>query len=183
MAMTLIDGSSQLVLVGIAGVAAVWDARTGRIPNWLTLPTLVIAPVAHGALGGWLAAGVAVSGALLCMTAPWVLHRISRGEAIGGGDLKLFGALGALGGPLVGIEIELGSFVVVCVCALTVLAFRGRLFAVLSNALHLAMNPVLPRRLRRTIAPEALTTVRMGPCIALTTIAVVLVERLPSWLQ
>jgi prepilin peptidase CpaA len=180
--MTLLEGSVQLAIVGVSSVAAVSDARTGRIPNWLTLPAIAIALITHGAFGGWLAAGIAVMGALLCMAAPWALYRISNGDAIGGGDLKLFGALGALGGPLLGIEIELGSFVVLCVYALTVLTFRGRLFAVLSNALRLVLNPFVPRRHRRAVAPEALTTIRMGPCIALTAIGLVAAEHAPRWL-
>jgi leader peptidase (prepilin peptidase)/N-methyltransferase len=75
---------------------ACFDLRHGLLPNWLTLPLaltgLVIAPLASGAwashaLGG--IAGVALTTALA------LTYRKFRGvDGLGGGDTKLFGAVG-----------------------------------------------------------------------------------------
>ena len=59
----------------IAAIAAVTDFRTGEIPNWLTLPPLVAAPLAYGMMDGlWAAVAsiAAASGKRLTMAAIWL---------------------------------------------------------------------------------------------------------------
>src|SRR5262245_30441442 len=91
----------------IAAVAAVTDFRRGEIPNWLTLPPLAVAPAAYGILHGpWGALG-AIAAATVAGLVPYLLFR--RGAA-GGGDVKLFAALGATAGLSIGIEAELCTF-------------------------------------------------------------------------
>lgn len=157
----IVDAASLLV----GGVGAVWDARTGRIPNRLTFPAGAGAIVLHFALGGASQALESILGLLLAGLLPFVLARATSGRAIGGGDVKLFAALGALHGPLVGLEIELSACILLSVFALLRLAFAGRLLAVLGNALRLVANPLLPARFRKPPSPEALTELRMGPAI------------------
>jgi prepilin peptidase CpaA len=116
---------------------------------------------------------------------PALLHRITRGQAIGGGDVKLFAALGALLGPSVGLQLELLSFALLTIFALVRLAFLGRLFGVLLNVLRLLARPVLPKSWRTPVAPEALTEMRLGPAIAAATLTVALstfVAGLVPWL-
>ena len=79
--------------VAITAMAAVTDYRTGRIPNWLTLPPLVVGPLLHFVSGGptgLLGALVAIA---VCGLVPYLMFRCG---AIGGGDVKLFAAMGAL---------------------------------------------------------------------------------------
>jgi prepilin peptidase CpaA len=164
-------------------VAAVWDARTGRIPNWLTLPLVPAALLLHGAFGGTSAVLEGLGGLVACLIVPGLLYRISRGRGIGGGDVKLFAALGALLGPVRGLEVEFGAFVVLAVIALVRLAYAGKLLAVLRNALLLLVGPVLPARFRRSPEPEALTELRMGPAIAVACLsALYLADALEPWL-
>ncbi len=148
-----------------AGASAAIDARTGRIPNWLTLP-LVPLGVALQALDsgsrGLLAAGL---GALLCFLVPFVMFWSTRGAAIGGGDVKLFAGLGALLGPGIGLEVELGAFVALTVLALFVLTWRGLLWRTLKNSFWLFANRFLPKEKRRTLQLQAMTSLRMGPAI------------------
>lgn len=162
---------TSLVLVATCAVAAVTDFKTGRIPNTVTFPALLIGVLVQSvANGGW---GLVESlgGAFLLMLVPWVLYRASGGTAIGGGDLKLFGAIGALAGPTLGLEMELFAFGTVALFTLVRLTFHGRLCRVLANSFALLLNPILPARYRRAIEPEQLTALRMGPFIALSTIA------------
>lgn len=171
--------SAGILLPIIAtATAATLDARTGLIPNWLTLPLmaagLAFQSVSRGVPGLMLAA----SGLLLCGLMPWLLHRSTQGKAIGGGDVKLFAGLGAVAGPFVGLEIQLSAFLLLGVFALVQLAFRGQLFRVLRSSLFLALNPLLPTRWKRPLETAALTEMRMGPAIAVAALSVLVRDQL-----
>jgi prepilin peptidase CpaA len=131
--------------------------------------------VAFGGLNG---AGVSLIGLFAGAIVPMSLFAISRGQAIGGGDVKLFAALGALLGPMLAIEAEFGAFVLLCVFALIRLAFRGRLLRVLGNTALLLLNPFLPRSRRRSVHPESMTAMRMGPAIATAVLSTLFIEHL-----
>ncbi|MEO8594339.1 MAG: A24 family peptidase [Candidatus Solibacter sp.] len=85
-----------MVIAGAVGVAAiVLDMRFRRLPNWLTAAGAA-GGLAYAAASGWhalalAAAGVAV-GCVLLLPFHWF-------GAMGGGDVKLMAAYGALLGP------------------------------------------------------------------------------------
>ncbi len=160
---TLITIPSLCALALVAGAAAS-DAKTGHIPNWLTLPPLAIAPLAYLIGYGPMAAALSVLAALACGLVPYLMFR--KGAA-GGGDVKLLAALGAIAGASFGIETQLFGFAIALVFSLVLLTYRGRLFATLKNAAFLALNPLLPRRHRRQPVPESMSTIRMGVPFAL----------------
>jgi len=162
----------------IAAVSAVTDARTGKIPNWLTLPVVLIAPIVRGGLTGAWPMALSLLGGLLCAIMPWGLYQMSQHAAIGGGDIKLFAALGTLTGPALGLEIEFASFVLLGAVAITSLTFKGRLWRLLVSTGWIMVNPFLPPRYKRVIASDALTEMRMGPAIFLGAVLAVAVERL-----
>jgi len=168
-------------------LAALWDLRTGAIPNLLVAAGFVLAFPLHGAVllsrvpGPTPAAllealGAIVGGALVCGAAPFVLWRLN---AMGGGDVKLLSAVGALAGPMVGIEIELYSFVLIALYACARLAYQGQLLRLLGSSIALAMNPLLPEARRRSVPPALLTSLRFGPSV-LAASALVLGLRLLS---
>jgi prepilin peptidase CpaA len=83
-----------LSLVAAAG----WiDGRSRRIPNWLTVSGFVAGVAAHLVFDGWRGGLVALEGAGvgLLILLPLVLLR-----ALGAGDWKLIGAVGAFLGPV-----------------------------------------------------------------------------------
>jgi prepilin peptidase CpaA len=174
---------AAILLSGVllTGIAAWTDYRTGLIPNWLTLGGVVAASAAHAALawfqGGFQAgayAGLAsVAGAVFCSLAPAVLYW--KG-AMGGGDLKLFAAVGALYHPMLGIQAQMYGFVIAAVLAPARLAYEGRLMSVLGSTLAVALNPVLPRGSRRALPPESLTWFRLGPAIFAGTVLAALLR-------
>jgi prepilin peptidase CpaA len=164
-------------LVAAAVVAAaILDARTGLIPNALTLPVIGLALALHTVLGGPAAGLVSLVGCLLCALGPFIVYRASHGRAIGGGDIKLFGAIGACLGPMQGLEVELLSYLLVAVFALVGLSWRGRLLVCLGNTVVLVANVFLPASRRRAIEPELLSAQRMGPAICIATLALVLYD-------
>lgn len=101
----------------IVGVAAFTDYRTRHIPNLLTLGGLTFGLVAHGAMG-FVDGGAhgALNGvfrafisALICMAVPLV--SFIRKE-MGGGDVKLFAAIGAMVGLNLGFLTVAATFAI-----------------------------------------------------------------------
>ena len=154
----------------VAGLAAWYDWRTGHIPNWLTLGSLAVAPVAHFILTLLVGnldlaiqeAGFSVAGAAMCGLVPIVLYRLG---GIYGGDVKLFAAIGAICGTMVGVEAELWAFIAGTAFALGRMAYQGKLLRTLGNSLMLVANPLLPKERRRELTPEMMTEMRFGPAI------------------
>ena len=167
------------IAILVAVIAAVIDLRRGEIPNAVTLVPLVLAPVLHAGAALYvgrsheahIAAALSVLGAVAAGVVPFVLW---RADAIGGGDVKLLAAVGALLRPMIGVEAVFYAFIAAAVLALAQMAWQGKLLRVLGNSLALATNPLRKKEDRREIAPEMMTWARMGPAIALgTAVAVV----------
>ena len=149
----------HIVALALAAGAGVTDARSGHIPNGLTLPPLILAPLAYLIFAGPRMAAFSIVAAILCGLLPYLMFR--KGAA-GGGDVKLLAAVGAVAGASFGIETQLFGFALATFASLALLTYRGRLLATFGNALFLAINPFLPRRYRRIAPPEAMSTIRMG---------------------
>ncbi len=94
---------SLTIALAVAAIAAVWDWRKGEIPNWLTLPPLVGAPLAYGfTMGGQ----YAITSALAILACGIVPYFLFRAGAMGGGDLvggmDLGSLITSIGGGVVG---------------------------------------------------------------------------------
>jgi prepilin peptidase CpaA len=95
---------------------------------------------------------------------------------MGGGDLKLFAALGALCQPMIGIEAEMYAFVAAALIAPARLAYEGRLFAVLKNSFALLLNPLRSAKNKRVVPPEMMTWFRLGPAVFVGMLATLVVH-------
>ncbi len=171
--MYLPDGLDQLglwIAVTMCLVAAITDLRAGKIYNWLTLPVLSVAPLAHLALGGWQAALLSGVGLSVCGLIFYVLFRFGGG----GGDVKLAAATGALVGPARGLEFVFASLVAAALFSLLWAAVEGKLWGIFRNVGVLLLNPLLPRRRRRALRRERLTPIRLGPAFLAGAAAVLL---------
>lgn len=161
-------------------ILAYTDLRTGKMPNRITVGSLALAVLVRWGLGGGLGLTMALVGALVVALVPLVLFLATRGEAIGGGDVKALAALGAWLGPLQGLEAEFAGFCILGAYALVREAQRGRLFPLLGRSFSL----LLPSRwrLREAAALPESVALRFGPALFLGTLAVVTTPLLPEWL-
>jgi prepilin peptidase CpaA len=160
-----------LACIVVTAIAAFTDWKSGIIPNWLTGTGILAGPIVHGLSHGWEGLLGCLLAVVFCGAVP--VFMLFRGGMFGG-DVKLFLAIASLAGWGVGIEAQLLAYTVAAVYALGRLAWDGALLRTLSNTVFIVVNPVLPHRLRRPIAPELLSTLRLGgPIFAGTTLAVV----------
>lgn len=73
-------------------MAAFWDYRQHRIPNWLTLSAAPLGILWHTCMDGWAGLQFSLAGFFVGFSLLLVLFLTGGG---GGGDVKLMGALGA----------------------------------------------------------------------------------------
>jgi len=151
-----------LASLALCACGAVTDVRSGLIPNRLTLPSLCGALIAHTWLDGAWGLGLGMASVALCGGVPLMLFGL---RAIGGGDVKLFAALGALLGVRHGLELQLLSYVLCAVYALCLLAYRGSLLATLGRSFALLYSPLLPAARRPALPVEAMTRIKLGSAI------------------
>lgn len=118
----------------LTAFAAFVDFRKRRIPNWLTVPAFVAGVTLRSVLFGWPGAKTALEGAGLALglLLPLVLLR-----ALGAGDWKLMGAVGAFLGPLMFLFVLVGSILVSGLMAVVEMMRTRRVRETLSNLLVL----------------------------------------------
>ena len=114
----------------MAAIAGYTDFRWRRIPNWLTVPGLLLG-IAINFIGlGWPGAKHALLGAALglALLLPFVLVR-----SLGAGDWKLVGALGAFLGPSQLLSVLFVALLIAGVMALVLVIWKKRLGQTLRN--------------------------------------------------
>lgn len=113
----------EVLVITVSAVAAAWDLRFRKVPNWLVLVGIITGAAANmmlfGPPGLWAsAAGTALGMAILFI--PYVLG------GIGAGDVKLLGCLGAIVGPQRVILASLYGLIAGGVISAGLLVFSGR---------------------------------------------------------
>jgi prepilin peptidase CpaA len=141
-----------LLALLVSALAALSDHARRVIPNWLTLPPLVIGLVVHAWSGGLPALVATLLAALGCFAPAYFLF--VRG-GLGGGDVKLFAALGAVLGFRAGLEVELAAFVMVAAFALFWRAYHGGLWALARGSVRATLHMLAPRRYARPELAES----------------------------
>ena len=119
----------------VPALVAGWtDWRWRRIPNWLTVPALLLGIAVNCVATGWAGAKESLLGAALGLglLLPFVLIR-----SLGAGDWKLAGALGAFLGPSRMITVLLGTVLVAGLMAVVLIIWKKRVGQTLRNLAHI----------------------------------------------
>src|ERR1700758_5684788 len=119
----MMQESGWVLAVFLAAWAGALDWRYRRIPNWLTVPGLLAGIAVNAFMSGWPGAKSSLLGAGLGLLVllPFVLIR-----ALGAGDWKLTGALGACLGPTRLVVVLVGSIFVAGIMAIGLIIYKGR---------------------------------------------------------
>lgn len=165
----MIEESGWLLAVFLAVWAGALDWRYRRIPNWLTLPGLLAGIAVNTATSGWPGAKNSLLGAGLglLILLPFVLIK-----ALGAGDWKLIGAIGACLGPARLVAVLIGSMFVAGVMAMGLIVYKGRVRQTLGNIgrmLRAFLTLHLPGPEVSLDNPEAVK-IPFGVAVALTVI-------------
>jgi prepilin peptidase CpaA len=118
-----LPGTGQILLGILVAIAAVFDIRYRRIPNWLVLAGIIVGLAWNVYSSGWSGLLRASEGLGLGFILYFPLYLI---RARGAGDVKLLAAVGAIAGPLNCFWIFLLTAILGGVIALLLLIFRSR---------------------------------------------------------
>lgn len=126
--------AAALLCTAIGGV---YDARSRRVPNFVTLPAIVFGLLLHWTLGGWPQLGSAAAGGLICGLIFLVFYLAG---GMGAGDVKLITAAGSLAGlPLIG-PLLIWTALAGGVMALGLALYRGRFKETILNMGAIAVH-------------------------------------------
>jgi prepilin peptidase CpaA len=159
------------VCFAIVAISAIWDLVSMHIPNVLTLGGVALGIALRIALG-YTEAGVsgalrglawAIAGVFLCGLLPLMSYRAGD---VGGGDVKLFVAIGALCGPFLGFNVQAWTYGVIVLAVLPLrILVGGEARATLSRAKLRFANLFRPAAERVAVISPRLKSVPMGPSI------------------
>ena len=165
----------NVTLACLALAAAVWagwlDWRWRRIPNWLTVPAVLVGIGANTLARGWPGTKAALEGAGLGLglLLPFVLAR-----GLGAGDWKLMGALGAFLGPSRLVVVLLGTVFIAGIMAVAQMVQSRRVMQTLSNLwvliLTIATFGTRGQRESITLDNPGLMALPFGVAAALSTV-------------
>lgn len=116
-----LDASVRIAVGALLAAAAWTDLRYLRIPNKLTV-LFALGGILHHGFAEGLQGTIASTAGVLAGFVP--LYLMFRFGGIGGGDVKLFGAIGTWFGPLPTLQLLLGSIAAGGGIALLLLALR-----------------------------------------------------------
>lgn len=106
--------------------AFITDIRTMKIPNFITVTGIITGVGWHLVNGGWNGGLNAFTGAAAGFGMLLVLYLFG---AVGGGDVKLFGAIGAWTGTMLTLHILMYSIFVAGMIGIVILLWRREIFS------------------------------------------------------
>ena len=111
-------------------ISTLYDLKTGKIPNFITLPAIVLGLILNAYYSGLEGLKDSLLGmilGILLLLIPFVLH------GLGAGDVKLLAAIGALNGSTFVFYTFLYSAMAGGLLALAIALFRGQIYTVMTN--------------------------------------------------
>jgi prepilin peptidase CpaA len=118
------------IAVAAALVAAVWDVKTRRIPNWLTASSILIGLALHLILGGPREMAMALLAALV---GGGIFTAFFIAGGMGGGDVKLIAAVASIVSFPSLFQVLVTTAIMGGVFALVLAVARGKLKQTIQN--------------------------------------------------
>ncbi len=128
--MSLPPPAIRILLEILVIVAAIWDIRTRRIPNWLTLSGVILGVGLNTFLFEVYGLWFSLKGLGLAFGVYMVLYLL---HAMGAGDVKLMAAVGAAAGWGNWLGILILTSLAGAVAGLVLIAFKGRFRRTIGN--------------------------------------------------
>ena len=113
----------QLLILLIVIPAAIFDLRQRRVPNWITLPGVVIGVALNTFLYEMPGLWTSLKGLGLAFAIYFTLYLL---RGMGAGDVKLMAAIGAAVGPVNWLIVLFLTAIFGGLAAIAVVAVRGR---------------------------------------------------------
>ena len=154
-----------LLLVPMAVFIVYYDVRYRRIPNVLVLALLIGGLTINTSFGGWHGALTSLEGLGLAFLPMFLIHLFG---AMGAGDVKLFGAVGAV----IGVAMVPWTFVLVVMLGAALAVYTmlrsGTVFSTLHGVLRIFVG-IMPgwEMPRFAIPPDRKHTIPYGVAIML----------------
>ena len=145
-----------LLLLVVLITAAIYDAKYRKIPNILTLSTIVAGLVYHSWISGFQGFIFSIGGVFLGMGLLIVYYLMGK---MGAGDVKLLGAVGSVLGPAGVFNAFLFTAIVGGIYAIILLLYKGH-FADSMNRMWLALKLTIV-----THSPMATDEKKTGPIL------------------
>jgi prepilin peptidase CpaA len=120
-----------------ASIATLYDLRTRRIPNKLTLPAILFGLVLHLVRGGPAELGLS---ALAGLIAGGVFLLFFLAGGMGAGDVKLMTAIGTLAGTGHIKDVLISTVLIGAVMGIALALYRGKFRQTLGNVLTLVQH-------------------------------------------
>ena len=156
-------------LIAVALICTVTDLWKGKIYNIITYTAMVLGLVIgvwqHGFAGFTQAAG----GFAIGFFPAFLLFALG---GMGGGDVKLLGAIGALAGPVPTTQIMVVAFLVGGFFALVKLAWKGVFWLTIWRTLRYLAGLIIPGVKRTSLTGEKPIEVRFGLAICVAVLVV-----------
>lgn len=141
-----IEDYAHLYILLFSGCAAGVDLARARIPNFLTLPSILVGIALALLTEGLPGVGTSLLGVLVGLLAYGWIYALGM---LGAGDVKFLMALGALGGWRYGLDVAILSFLLGGFFSAGLLAVRGKLAGFLRRGYRFLLT-----RLVRGLEPE-----------------------------
>ncbi len=116
----------DIPLFALLVIAVYTELAEKKIYNWVTIPAFCIGVILHGFLEGWPGLLFSLIGCAVGAGIFFVAYLLG---GMGGGDVKLIGAIGALAGYIFVMRAIFYSALIGAVMAIVVMAKRGSLKA------------------------------------------------------
>jgi prepilin peptidase CpaA len=135
--MTLPPRIIQILLVLVVVLAAFFDLRSRRIPNWVSLPGVALGLFLNSFLYGTDGLWYSFKGLALAFAVYFVFYLL---RGMGAGDVKLMAAVGAAAGMMNWFGILILTSVVGAFAGIVLVLFKGKLRDTLYNMWFILMS-------------------------------------------